>query len=186
MPLWPSPPVRTASTMVSARVPFVIQAFAAGAEAPGEIFGENVFTKLDMQARLPKAVFKSVMATMEHSQPLEPAVADIVASAIARQGQSGNVSQAALIAMTPDGAIRALVGGMDHSASPFNRATQAKRQPKASISRRPEIGASIVATLMPQIATEIAWLRFFSNAAEITASHTVGSSGVVHSTRWRM
>ena len=52
------------------------------AEAPGEIFGQNVFTKLDMQARLPKAVFKSVMATIEHSEPLDPSVADVVASAM--------------------------------------------------------------------------------------------------------
>ena len=48
-------------------------------EAPGEIFGENVFTKAVMQKRLPKPVFKSVMATIEHSAPLDPTVADVVA-----------------------------------------------------------------------------------------------------------
>jgi glutamine synthetase len=48
-------------------------------EAPGEIFGENVFTKAVMQKRLPKPVFKSVMATIEHSKPLDPSVADVVA-----------------------------------------------------------------------------------------------------------
>jgi glutamine synthetase len=47
---------------------------------PGEIFGQNVFTKAVMQKRLPKPVFKSVMATIEHSKPLDPAVADVVAS----------------------------------------------------------------------------------------------------------
>ena len=51
-------------------------------EAPGEIFGQNVFTKAVMQQRLPKPVFKSVMATIEHAKPLDPAVADIVASAM--------------------------------------------------------------------------------------------------------
>ncbi len=50
--------------------------------APGEIFGANVFTKSVMRTRLPKAVFKSVMATIEHSEPLDPAVADVVASAM--------------------------------------------------------------------------------------------------------
>ncbi len=35
-----------------------------------------------MQKRLPKAVFKSVLATIEHSEPLDPTVADIVASAM--------------------------------------------------------------------------------------------------------
>jgi glutamine synthetase len=48
-------------------------------EEPGEIFGSNVFTKTEMQKRLPKPVFKSVMATIEHSKPLDPAVADVVA-----------------------------------------------------------------------------------------------------------
>jgi glutamine synthetase len=51
-------------------------------EAPGEIFGQNVFTKAVMQERLPKPVFKSVMATIEHSKPLDPTVADIVAVAM--------------------------------------------------------------------------------------------------------
>ena len=48
-------------------------------ENPGEIFGENVFTKAVMQKRLPKPVFKSLMATIEHSQTLDPTVADVVA-----------------------------------------------------------------------------------------------------------
>src|SRR3954453_10862703 len=51
-------------------------------DAPGAAFGQNVFTKAVMQKRLPKPVFKSVMATIEHSRPLDPAVADIVASAM--------------------------------------------------------------------------------------------------------
>ena len=51
-------------------------------EAPGEIFGANVFSKTVMQKRLPKPVFKSVMATIEHSAPLDPLVADAVASAM--------------------------------------------------------------------------------------------------------
>lgn len=51
-------------------------------EAPGEIFGQNVFTKAVMRQRLPKPVFKSVMATIEHSEPLDPTVADVVASAM--------------------------------------------------------------------------------------------------------
>lgn len=56
--------------------------FFPATEAPGEIFGRNVFTKTVMQQRLPKPVFKSVMATIEHSKPLDPQVADIVASAM--------------------------------------------------------------------------------------------------------
>jgi glutamine synthetase len=51
-------------------------------EEPGDIFGCNVFTKSVMQKRLPKPVFKSMMATIEHSQPLDPTVADVVAVAM--------------------------------------------------------------------------------------------------------
>ncbi len=51
-------------------------------EEPGEIFGENVFTKAVMQKRLPKPVFKSLMGTIEHSKTLDPAVADVVAAAM--------------------------------------------------------------------------------------------------------
>ena len=40
-----------------------------------------------------------------------------------------NVSQGALVAMTPDGAVRALVGGRNYAESQFNRAVTAKRQP---------------------------------------------------------
>jgi glutamine synthetase len=52
------------------------------AEAPGEIFGENVFTVAVMRKRLPKPVFKSLLATIEHSKPLDPTVADVVAAAM--------------------------------------------------------------------------------------------------------
>src|ERR1700738_5611664 len=51
-------------------------------EEPGEIFGSNVFTKADMQARLPKSVFKSVVATVDKGAKLDPAVADAVATAM--------------------------------------------------------------------------------------------------------
>ncbi len=51
-------------------------------EAPGEVFGANVFSKSVMQKRLPKSVFRSVMATIEQAAPLDPAVADAVASAM--------------------------------------------------------------------------------------------------------
>ncbi|MFL6147082.1 MAG: glutamine synthetase III [Pseudonocardiaceae bacterium] len=51
-------------------------------ETPGEVFGENVFNKVVMQKRLPKSVYKSVMATIERGAPLDPMVADAVASAM--------------------------------------------------------------------------------------------------------
>jgi penicillin-binding protein 1A len=50
-------------------------------------------------------------------------------SVLDRDGPERNASQAALVSMTPDGAVRAMVGGRDYSTSQFNRATQSLRQP---------------------------------------------------------
>jgi penicillin-binding protein 1A len=40
-----------------------------------------------------------------------------------------NVSQGALVAMSPDGAVRAMIGGRNYAESQYNRAVTAKRQP---------------------------------------------------------
>jgi penicillin-binding protein 1A len=48
---------------------------------------------------------------------------------LARKGDKSGVAQGALVAMTPDGAVRALVGGRNYADSQFNRAVAAKRQP---------------------------------------------------------
>ncbi len=40
-----------------------------------------------------------------------------------------NVTQGALVAMSPDGAVRAMVGGRNYTESQYNRAVTAKRQP---------------------------------------------------------
>jgi penicillin-binding protein 1A len=64
---------------------------------------------------------------------LDPAMQTLaetrLAGLIAEEGLAGGVEQGALVAMTPDGAVRALVGGTDYRSSQFNRATQALRQP---------------------------------------------------------
>ena len=57
------------------------QSFEPG-ETPGQVFGQNVFSKSVMKQRLPKPIFKSLMATIEHSKPLDPTVADVVAAAM--------------------------------------------------------------------------------------------------------
>jgi penicillin-binding protein 1A len=48
------------------------------------------------------------------------------------KGQKFNVSQGAFVALQPDGAVKALVGGRNYEASQFNRATAARRQPGSS------------------------------------------------------
>lgn len=47
-----------------------------------KIFGENTFGVEDMRTRLPKTVFESIKATMEKGLPLDPSVADTVATAM--------------------------------------------------------------------------------------------------------
>ena len=44
-------------------------------------------------------------------------------------GKAFHASQGVIVSMAPDGAIRAMVGGRSYSQSPFNRATDAMRQP---------------------------------------------------------
>jgi penicillin-binding protein 1A len=48
---------------------------------------------------------------------------------LAADGAKLDASEGALVAMTPDGAVRAMVGGRSYARSTFNRATDARRQP---------------------------------------------------------
>jgi penicillin-binding protein 1A len=52
-----------------------------------------------------------------------------VATGLAEQGEALHAGEAALVAMTPDGAVRAMVGGRSYEQSTYNRATDAMRQP---------------------------------------------------------
>jgi penicillin-binding protein 1A len=55
-----------------------------------------------------------------------------IETAVREGGPEGNFKQAALVALEPDGAVRALVGGLDYAESGFNRATRSRRQPGSS------------------------------------------------------
>jgi penicillin-binding protein 1A len=50
-------------------------------------------------------------------------------AALEKSGKDMRASQGALVAMTPDGAVRALLGGRAYDESTFNRAVAANRQP---------------------------------------------------------
>jgi penicillin-binding protein 1A len=60
---------------------------------------------------------------------MQTAAEAVIADVLAKHGLQAVVSQGALVALTPDGAVRAMVGGRDYNESQFNRATQAQRQP---------------------------------------------------------
>ncbi len=57
------------------------------------------------------------------------ALAEQAVARYADEAIGAGVGQVALVAMTPDGAVRAMIGGRDYRQSQFNRATQARRQP---------------------------------------------------------
>jgi penicillin-binding protein 1A len=63
---------------------------------------------------------------------MQKAAGGIVREALDGEGRRVGASQAAVVLLAPDGAIRVLIGGRDHDDSPFNRAVQARRQPGSS------------------------------------------------------
>jgi penicillin-binding protein 1A len=60
---------------------------------------------------------------------LQAAAEKAVVEELAQKGAKFGIEQGALVAMTPDGAVRAMVGGRNYAESQFNRAVAAKRQP---------------------------------------------------------
>ena len=68
-----------------------------------------------------------VMTTLD--RPMQLAAERAINRVLAAQGEARQAGQAAMVVMTPDGAIRAMVGGRAYGKSQFNRAVQARRQP---------------------------------------------------------
>lgn len=63
-------------------------------------------------------------------EPRLQAIAErVVRQNLDRDGTRLGASQAALVALRPDGAVVAMVGGRDYAESQFNRAVDARRQP---------------------------------------------------------
>ena len=58
--------------------------------------------------------------------------AERATQATLEQGRAQQVTQAAVVVLAPDGAVRTMVGGRDYRESQFNRATQALRSPGSS------------------------------------------------------
>lgn len=75
---------------------------------------------------------EDLIVTTTFNPRAQKAVHTALLSPIEREGEEKNMTQGAAVMMSMDGAIVALVGGKDYSASQFNRATQAKRPPGSS------------------------------------------------------
>jgi len=91
--------------------------------------GLQIYTTIDMaKQRAAEAALTQSLKTIERT---------LASAKSPRQGASSESAtspadplQAALVAIDPEsGAVRALVGGRDFAQSPYNRATQAERQP---------------------------------------------------------
>ena len=52
------------------------------AERIDSIFGSDIFSRGMMRQRLPKEVYRSLLRTIDRGEPLDPAVADVVARSI--------------------------------------------------------------------------------------------------------
>jgi penicillin-binding protein 1A len=74
-------------------------------------------------------VEQSIVVETTIDPKLQSVAEAAVIDELAAKSVKFNVSQGALVAMTPDGAVRAMVGGRNYSESQYNRAVTARRQP---------------------------------------------------------
>jgi penicillin-binding protein 1A len=72
---------------------------------------------------------QDLIVTTTMSGLLQTQAADALQTIVSTEGPPKRVSQGAIVAMTPDGAVKAMVGGLSYAKSQYNRAAQAKRQP---------------------------------------------------------
>jgi len=100
---------------------------AAGTGAP-DYFLDWAFDQVK-KMNLPERTL-TVRTTVDLS--LQKEADEAVESTLRESGEAYRVKQAALVAVDPDGAVRAMVGGRDYGESQFNRATDALRQPGSS------------------------------------------------------
>jgi len=74
-------------------------------------------------------VDQSIMVETTIDPKLQGVAEAAVIDELAAKSVKFNVSQGALVAMSPDGAVRAMVGGRNYAESQYNRSITAKRQP---------------------------------------------------------
>ncbi|MFV0294999.1 MAG: transglycosylase domain-containing protein, partial [Hyphomicrobiaceae bacterium] len=63
---------------------------------------------------------------------IQQAAEQALSSSLRQEGAAQNAKSGAVVVMEPNGAVRAIVGGLDYGESQFNRATKARRQPGSS------------------------------------------------------
>ena len=91
-------------------------------------------TAADEAQRLALASGQTLSGDLMVHTTLEPRLQEAARQAakkviLGKQGKKAHASEAAIVVMKPDGAVSAMIGGVDYTESTFNRATQAHRQP---------------------------------------------------------
>jgi penicillin-binding protein 1A len=127
----------------------------AGMMTEGQVFGarRNPATALDRRddrspnyfldwafdemkklvSKFPKSMSERVfLVRTSIDTGLQHAAENAVESSLRQYGRDYHASQSAMVVADLDGAVRAMVGGRDYTASQFNRATDALRQPGSS------------------------------------------------------
>jgi penicillin-binding protein 1A len=84
---------------------------------------------MDVVSDLIGRVEQDVVVETTIDPALQAAAEKALIEELAQKGDKFAVGQGAILAMSPDGAVRALVGGRNYADSQFNRAIAAKRQP---------------------------------------------------------
>jgi penicillin-binding protein 1A len=74
----------------------------------------------------------TVVARTTIDLEMQQAAEEALVSFVKQRGKSLRLNSGALVAMETDGAVKAIVGGIDYGENQFNRATHAKRQPGSS------------------------------------------------------
>lgn len=78
----------------------------------------------------------SVIEDVEVHTTLNPKIQQVAEQSLSKtltsSGEKVHASQGAVVVLSPDGAVRAMVGGADYGSSQYNRAVQAQRQPGSS------------------------------------------------------
>jgi penicillin-binding protein 1A len=105
---------------------------AAKSEPPTPKFDGRYFASwiVEQAQQYAQAMGQDLVISTTLSPKLQQAAERALDRALAEAGRKKqNVEQAALLSMSPDGAVRAYVGGADYDDSAFDRVTSAKRQP---------------------------------------------------------
>src|SRR5690606_18568449 len=97
-----------------------------GGQTPGNWYAHCLWAQVDF----PRSAFTGNLHLKTTLDPrLQAQVQEILGRYLKANAQPGGPEQGAVVVMRPDGAVLAMVGGVDYGENAFNRAVSAKRQP---------------------------------------------------------